>query len=176
MAEDAGLECPRCRAHNRTSSRFCEECGAALYATCLSCGVEVPRQKRYCGSCGAPNDGWTGEPLASIAVGKPTPAGTTVDGERKHVTVLFADLKGSTGLIEDRDPDEAQELLDSILERMFHAVHRYGGMANQVMGDGIMALFGAPLTHEDHAVRACFAALAIHDAMQRYTHERGSDS
>ena len=82
-----------------------------------------------------------------------------LEGERKQVTVLFADLKGSMELLADRDPEEARQLLDPVLERMMEAVHRYEGTVNQVMGDGIMALFGAPLAHEDHAVRACYAAL-----------------
>ena len=81
-----------------------------------------------------------------------------LEGERKQVTVLFADLKGSMELLADRDPEEARKLLDPVLERMMEAVHRYEGTVNQVMGDGIMALFGAPLAHEDHAVRACYAA------------------
>jgi class 3 adenylate cyclase len=82
-------------------------------------------------------------------------------GERKQVTVLFADLKGSLELLADRDPEEARQLLDAVLERMMAAVYRYEGTVNQIMGDGIMALFGAPLAHEDHAVRACYAALAM---------------
>jgi class 3 adenylate cyclase len=79
---------------------------------------------------------------------------TVLEGERKQVTVLFSDLKGSMELLADRDPEEARQLLDPVLERMIEAVHRYEGTVNQVMGDGIMALFGAPLAHEDHAVRA----------------------
>ena len=90
-----------------------------------------------------------------------------LEGERKQVTVLFADLKGSMELLADRDPEEARQLLDPVLERMMAAVHRYEGTVNQVMGDGIMALFGAPLAHEDHAVRACYAALAMQAAVQR---------
>src|SRR5262249_39407593 len=86
---------------------------------------------------------------------------SALEGERKQVTVLFADLKGSMELLADRDPEEARQLLDPVLERMMVAVHRYEGTVNQVMGDGIMALFGAPLAHEDHAVRACYAALAM---------------
>ena len=84
---------------------------------------------------------------------------SALEGERKQVTVLFADLKGSMELLADRDPEEARQLLDPVLERMMDAVHRYEGTVNQVMGDGIMALFGAPMAHEDHAVRACYAAL-----------------
>jgi class 3 adenylate cyclase/tetratricopeptide (TPR) repeat protein len=92
-------------------------------------------------------------------------------GERKQVTVLFADLKGSMELLADRDPEEARKLLDPVLERMMEAVHRYEGTVNQVMGDGIMALFGAPVAHEDHAVRACYAALRMQEAVRRHSDE-----
>jgi class 3 adenylate cyclase/tetratricopeptide (TPR) repeat protein len=94
-----------------------------------------------------------------------------LEGERKQVTVLFADLKGSMELLADRDPEEARQFLDPVLERLMAAVHRYEGTVNQVMGDGIMALFGAPIAHEDHAVRACYSALAIQEAIRRYTEE-----
>ena len=94
-----------------------------------------------------------------------------LEGERKHVTVLFADLKSSMALLADRDPEEARQLLDPVLERMMAAVHRYEGTVNQVMGDGIMALFGAPIAHEDHAVRACYAALAMQASVQQYASE-----
>jgi class 3 adenylate cyclase len=96
---------------------------------------------------------------------------TALEGERKQVTVLFADLKGSMELLADRDPDEARQLLDPVLERMMDAVYRYEGTVNQVMGDGIMALFGAPIAHEDHAVRACYAALAMQASVQQYAAE-----
>ena len=96
---------------------------------------------------------------------------SALEGERKQVTVLFADLKGSMELLADRDPEEARQLLDPVLERMMAAVHRYEGTVNQVMGDGIMALFGAPLAHEDHAVRACYAALAMQATVQQYAAE-----
>jgi class 3 adenylate cyclase len=94
-----------------------------------------------------------------------------LEGERKQVTVLFADLKGSMELLAERDPEEARHLRDPVLERMMAAVHRYEGTINQVMGDGIMALFGAPIAHEDHAVRACYAALAMQDAIRQYRDE-----
>jgi class 3 adenylate cyclase len=96
---------------------------------------------------------------------------SAMEGERKQVTVLFADLKGSMELLAERDPEEARQLLDPVLERMMAAVHRYEGTVNQVMGDGIMALFGAPLAHEDHAVRACYAALAMQTAVKQYATE-----
>src|SRR5262249_6921980 len=93
---------------------------------------------------------------------------SVLEGERKQVTVLFDDLKGSTELIRDLDPEVAQHLLDPALQHMMEAVHRFEGTVNQVMGDGIMALFGAPLAHEDHAARACYAALAMQEAMHHY--------
>jgi class 3 adenylate cyclase/tetratricopeptide (TPR) repeat protein len=96
---------------------------------------------------------------------------TALEGERKQVTVLFADLKGSMELLADRDPEEARHLLDPVLERMIAAVHHYEGTVNQVMGDGIMALFGAPIAHEDHAVRACYAALRMQETVTRYGDE-----
>jgi len=96
---------------------------------------------------------------------------TALEGERKQVTVLFADIKGSTELIAGLGPEEARTLLDPALRLMMQAVHRYEGTVNQVLGDGIMALFGAPLAHEDHAVRACYAALAMQEAMRRYSEE-----
>jgi class 3 adenylate cyclase len=96
---------------------------------------------------------------------------SALEGERKQVTVLFADLKGSTELIRDLDPETAQQLLDPALQHMMAAVHRYEGTVNQVLGDGIMALFGTPIAHEDHAVRACYAALAMQDALRHYAEE-----
>ena len=93
---------------------------------------------------------------------------SALEGERKQVTVLFADLKGSMELIRDLDPEQTQALLDPALHAMMDAVHRYEGTVNQVLGDGIMALFGAPVAHEDHAARACYAALAMQAAMRRY--------
>src|SRR5437867_7432745 len=93
---------------------------------------------------------------------------SALEGERKQVTVLFADLKGSMEPLADRDPEEARKILDLVLERMMEAVHRYEGTVNQVMGDGIMALFGAPLAHEDHAIRACYAALRMQLSVKKY--------
>jgi len=98
-------------------------------------------------------------------------AKSALEGERKQVTILFADLKGSMELLAERDPEEARQLLDPVLERMMASVHRYEGTVNQVMGDGIMALFGAPLAHEDHAVRACYAALGMQEAIRQYSEE-----
>src|SRR5262245_39044665 len=94
-----------------------------------------------------------------------------LEGERKQVTVLFADLRGSMELIADRDVEDARAVLDQVLECMMEAVHRFEGTVNQVMGDGLMALFGAPIAHEDHAVRACYAALAMQAALRDYAEE-----
>ena len=96
-----------------------------------------------------------------------------IEGERKQVTVLFADIRGSTSVIEKLDPEEVRRRFDPIIHIMMDAVHRYEGTVNQVLGDGIMALFGAPLAHEDHAVRACYAALAMQDEMRRYAERLG---
>src|SRR5438309_2789489 len=96
---------------------------------------------------------------------------TVLEGERKQITVLFADIQGSTELIAGLDPEEARQILDPVLHLMMDAVHRYEGTVNQVLGDGIMALFGAPLAHEDHAIRACYAALAMQASVQAYAAE-----
>src|SRR6266849_2922992 len=158
----AEVTCPRCQSENRDGVRFCEQCGSRLALTCAQCGVEVLPDTRFCGACGAsvarsPTEryaspqGYTPKHLAE----KILTSRVALEGERKQVTVLFADLKGSMELLADRDPEEARALLDPVLHLMMDAVHRYEGTVNQVMGDGIMALFGAPLAHEDHAVRAC---------------------
>ena len=172
------MRCGRCQSDNREGVRFCEECGGRLVLNCASCGAEILPDKRFCGSCGTPvaappverfasPQGYTPKHLAEKIL---TSKGA-LEGERKQVTVLFADLKGSMELLADRDPEEARKLLDPVLERMMEAVHRYEGTVNQVMGDGIMALFGAPLAHEDHAVRACRAAIRMHETVGWYAEE-----
>ena len=147
---------------------------------CAGCGERVEAGSKFCDSCGAPVAGPPARPTEVarfVAVDTYTPkhlvekfltSKAAVEGERKQVTVLFADLKGSMELLADRDPEEARKFLDPILEHMMEAAHRYEGIVNQVMGDGIMALFGAPLAHEDHAVRACYAALRMQDTVKRY--------
>jgi class 3 adenylate cyclase/tetratricopeptide (TPR) repeat protein len=172
------MQCPRCHAENREGRRFCGECGLSLALTCPSCRFVNEGGEKFCGGCGAPVASFTAAPQGRF--GPPetyTPkhlaeriltSKAALEGERKQVTVLFADLKGSMELLADRDPEEARELLDPVLEHMMEAVHRYEGTVNQVMGDGIMALFGAPLAHEDHAVRACYAALRMQESVKRY--------
>ncbi|MBI3327856.1 MAG: alpha/beta fold hydrolase [Nitrospinae bacterium] len=136
---------------------------------------------RFCGGCGqallpspTPVDLRTNAPQSYTPrhlAEKILTSRSALEGERKQVTVLFADLKGSMELLADRDPEEARQLLDPVLQRMMEAVHRYEGTVNQVMGDGIMALFGAPIAHEDHAVRACYAALRMQETVGRYGDE-----
>ena len=149
--------------------------GAALGAACPACGFPVEPGSRFCGGCGrmrgdaAPAPRFTAPEAYTprhIAERIRTARGA-MEGERKQVTVLFADVKGSLELLADRDPEEARALLDPVLELMMEAVHRYEGTVNQVLGDGIMAIFGAPLAHETHAVRAAYAALRMQESVAR---------
>jgi class 3 adenylate cyclase len=144
------------RVLERAGVKFCGGCGASLGASPAAAGPRFAAPETY-----------TPSHLAE----KILTSKAALEGERKQVTVLFADLKGSMELLADRDPEEARKLLDPVLEHMMEAVHRYEGTVNQVMGDGIMALFGAPLAHEDHAVRACYAALRMQDSVKRYAEE-----
>ena len=168
------MKCPRCQHENPPAAKFCVECGAALARNCTRCGAAMPPAAKFCPECAHP----AGTAPATPASYTPRHLAERIlnsrgalEGERKHVTVLFADLKGSLELIADRDPDEARKILDPVLERMMEAVHHYEGTVNEVRGDGIMALFGAPLAHEDHAVRGCYAALRMQQAVRRYTEE-----
>jgi class 3 adenylate cyclase/tetratricopeptide (TPR) repeat protein len=180
------MRCPSCGFENPEGMKFCGECGASLTGRCLQCGFANPPRFKFCGDCGAPLS-IPAQALSPALVLPPSPgpvrytpthlaekiltSRTALEGERKQVTVLFADLKGSMELLADRDPEEVRQLLDPVLERMMAAVHQYEGTVNQVMGDGIMALFGAPIAHEDHAVRACYAALAMQASVKEYAAE-----
>jgi class 3 adenylate cyclase len=171
------MKCPKCQAENPETKKFCYECGASLLKVCPQCGSEILPADKFCGECGhqlskpkeAPSSthatpqSYTPKYLAE----KILTSRAALEGERKQVTVLFADLKGSMELIAERDPEEARKLLDPVIERMMEAVHHYEGTVTHIMGDGIMALFGAPLAHEDHAVRACYAALKMQEAIRR---------
>jgi Double zinc ribbon/Adenylate and Guanylate cyclase catalytic domain len=176
------MKCLRCQHENEAGAKFCEECAAPLVRTCVNCGRQLSPTAKFCPECAHPT-GLAPGTLAADRFGSPqsyTPkhlaeriltSKAALEGECKQVTVLFADLKGSMELLADRDPEEARQLLDPVLERMMEAVHRYEGTVNQVMGDGIMALFGAPLAHEDHAVRACYAALRMQEAVAQYAED-----
>ncbi len=170
---------PRCQHENPAGASFCGECGARLGSRCPSCHATNPPVNQFCHQCGGRLTGQHSTPKF------PSPESYTpkhlaerilasksaLEGERKQVTVLFADLKGSMELLAERDPEEARKLLDPVLEQMMAAVHHYEGTVNQVMGDGIMALFGAPLAHEDHAVRACYAALRMQETVKQYAQD-----
>src|SRR5919112_767214 len=145
------MGCSACGADNPPGAKFCNSCGGPLSTACASCGHSNTPGSRFCNECGH--------------------ALTAVTRSSKPVTVLFADVAGSTELIRFLDAEDGQRLLDGAVQRMMDAVHRYEGTVSRAMGDGIMALFGAPLAHEDHAVRACYAALALQDGMRRYAEE-----
>lgn len=178
------MRCASCGFENRTLAKFCEECGGMLVRACPACGHEVSASAKFCSECGAPLSGPPpgAAPAASAPI-KYTPpylaeriratqaamqARGAADGERKTVTALFADMAGSTALIHDLDPEDARRLIDPALALMMEAVHHYEGYVAKSMGDGILALFGAPIAHEDHPQRALYAALRMQDAMRRY--------
>jgi class 3 adenylate cyclase len=173
------MKCLKCGHENRIGAKFCEECAAPLARACSNCGGQISPTAKFCPECAYPAselpaakrfaspESYTPKHLAE----KILTSKFGIEGERKHITVLFADVKGSMELLADRDPEEVRRLFDPVLERMMEGVHRYEGTVNQVMGDGIMALFGAPLAHEDHAVRACYAALRMQEHVKRYSGE-----
>src|SRR6266566_3833769 len=149
------LRCPSCGHANRAAAKFCEECGTRLGSAAAS--TEPPR---------APRD-YTPGHLAEKILG----SRAALEGERKQVTVLFADVKGSMDLAEQLDPEEWHRLLDRFFQLLAEGVHRFEGTVNQYTGDGVMALFGAPIAHEDHARRACYAALHLRDEVRGYADE-----
>ena len=179
------MQCPACNTENPPQARFCMGCAAPLARRCAACGTALPESARFCMECAQPVTA-PAPPLSA-----PTPAQSApprsytprhlaekilagrdaLAGERKQVTVLFADVVGSTELIRGRDAEEAQRLLDGVVKVMMDAVHRYEGTVGRLMGDGLMAMFGAPVSHEDHAVRACYAALAMQEAARRHAEE-----
>src|SRR5262249_16962584 len=154
------MTCFQCQQENPPGSNFCLGCGARLSLTCSTCTTELPAGSRFCNKCGTPV---TGEPAA--APRKPSPESYTpkhlaekiltskaaLEGERKQVTVLFCDIVDSSRLAERLNPEAMHEVMDQALRLMAEAVHRYEGTVNQFLGDGLMALFGAPIALEDHA-------------------------
>src|SRR5713226_3676621 len=168
------MRCSNCKTENPAGKKFCGDCGAALANLCPKCGADNPEGKRFCGECGTA----LGAPPAAASAKKSndspirvaeTPAPENIDGERKTVTALFADIKGSTALEEDLDPEEARAIVDPALKLMIDAVRRYDGYVVQSTGDGIFALFGAPVAHEDHPQRALYAALRMQEDLRRYS-------
>src|SRR5215813_4708772 len=172
------MKCLRCDHENAVEARFCEQCGTALARVCAHCGSYASSTAKFCPRCGRLLAAVAGdERVVSPKVYTPQHLADKILtarealGERKQVTVLFADIKGSMEVFADHDPEHTQKLFHPVLERMIDAVHRYEGTVNRVMGDGIMALFGAPIAHEDHAVRACYAALRMQETVTRYAEE-----
>src|SRR6266436_1253686 len=149
------MRCPSCGHANRAAAKFCEKCGTRLASAAAS--AEPPR---------APRD-YTPRHLAE----KILSSRGALEGERKQVTVLFADVKGSMDLAEQLDPEAWHGIMDRFFQLLAEGVHRFEGTVNQYTGDGIMALFGAPIAHEDHAQRACWAALHLQEELRRYTEE-----
>ncbi len=189
------MRCAQCQHDNREGAKFCEACGNKLELVCSACGTVLRLGAAFCDSCGtrlgegekgkaakggqensqsglrtADPGRWTPAHLAERILAEQAALATrgSVEGERKTITALFADLKGSTALIEGLDPEEARAIIDPALQLMMDAVHRYEGYVAQALGDGIFALFGAPISHEDHPQRALYAALRMQEEMRRY--------
>ncbi len=176
------MKCPNCQTENPETNKFCRECGAGLSKVCPHCGTEVLTKDKFCGHCG--------QALGESPRPSPTPSGFdkatpksytpkhladkilntrgSLEGERKLVTVLFADVAGYTSLSEKLDPEDVHKIMEGCLHVLMEEIHKYEGTINQFTGDGVMALFGAPLAHEDHAQRACYAALAIQKDLAGY--------
>ncbi|MCA6098479.1 AAA family ATPase [Bradyrhizobium australafricanum] len=162
------MQCLRCGCQNRATNEYCEGCGASLGITCEACGHLNGSSSRFCGRCGAALttaiDATQVLPSHEHALRSLRAKG----GERKRLTILFADISNSTGIIDSLgDPELGMRRLQPVLDLMNEAVHRYGGVVNKAQGDGVMAMFGAPQPHEDHAVRGCLAALAMQDDVKR---------
>ena len=169
------MKCISCGSDNPDRAKFCGECGAAMAARCKACNVELPTGAKFCLECGAkvggpppvPPSRETPKHLADkIRQSKPA-----VEGERKQVTVLFADVKGSMELAESLDPEAFSRVMSRFFAILTEGVERFEGFVDKFTGDGIMALFGAPIAHEDHAQRACYAALHLRDEIARYASE-----
>ena len=180
------MTCPRCHAENREGRRFCAKCAAPLAAPCPSCGFSNEPGEDFCGGCAAPLAAASRpvEPPLAASPQSYTPkhlaqkilaSKSALEGERKQVTVLFCDLVDSSRLAERLDPESMHEIMDGALRLMAEAVHRYEGTVNQFLGDGLMALFGAPVAMEDHAFRGVQAALAIRETLSGYSEQLKRD-
>ena len=178
------MKCPRCQHENPPQAKFCLECGARVALACPKCRSELPTGAKFCLECGAPvalrttaderfasPESYTPKHLAE----KILTSKSALEGERKQVTVLFVDVSGFTALSEQLDPEIVHGLMARAFELMLAEIHRYEGTVNQFLGDGVMALFGAPIAHEDHARRAVQAALGIQRALDAYRYELERD-
>ncbi|MFN2428177.1 MAG: adenylate/guanylate cyclase domain-containing protein [Candidatus Binatia bacterium] len=169
------MKCLVCQSQNADDSFYCDECGGALEAVCPGCGAGNRPTARFCRKCRAslgasPAAPESVEPPSHLAE-KILRSRSALEGERKHVTVLFADVKGSMDLAESMDPEDWSRIMQGFFRRLVAGVERFEGYVDKFTGDGIMALFGAPLAHEDHAQRACFAALNLRDAAREYAND-----
>src|SRR5271166_857171 len=170
------MRCPNCSTENPQGARFCIQCATPFKRVCPKCGFENPPEARFCAQCATSLTGLEVAQSSKTATPSSSPIRVEAenleppsDGERKTVTVLFADIKGSMELIEGLDPEEARAIVDPALKLMMEAVHRYDGYVAQSTGDGIFALFGAPVAHEDHPQRALYAALRMQEELKRYS-------
>jgi class 3 adenylate cyclase/tetratricopeptide (TPR) repeat protein len=162
------MRCSSCDADNPETAKFCSFCGAALPLICPSCGQPNRAGSRFCNHCGSALTAPGAEPRRpGIALTQATESGFVLEGERKLVTALFVDIIDSTGLEQDLDPEEARAIIDPALQLMIDSVRRYDGYVVQSTGDGIFALFGAPVAHEDHPQRSLYAALRLQEEIRR---------
>jgi class 3 adenylate cyclase len=170
------MRCSKCGAENPDGAKFCVGCGSSFARRCGSCGKENPPGANFCLECSKPIDR---PPADTKEISKPSVRvstaadGAQLEGERKTVTALFADIKGSTELEQDLDPEEARAIVDPALKLMIDAVRRYEGYVVQSTGAGIFALLGAPVAHEDHPQRALYAALRMQEELRRYSGQAG---
>jgi class 3 adenylate cyclase len=172
------MRCPHCRHENRGDARFCGECGTSLDSmACPRCGTLNPARQKFCDSCGASLAASAGAAATTRDARAYTPrhlvekiltTRSALEGERKHVSVLFADVVDSMRLAEGLDAEEWHRILDRVFDILARGVHRFEGTINQFTGDGVMALFGAPVAHEDHAQRACHAAISAMEELHAY--------
>jgi class 3 adenylate cyclase/tetratricopeptide (TPR) repeat protein len=174
--DEPTMRCQNCSTENPDSAKFCIECATPIKRRCPQCGFEGPPAAKFCAQCATPlNVAAIGQPSVAapdssrIRVMPDDSAPAAAVGERKTVTALFADIKGSTELEQDLDPEDARAIIDPALRLMIEAVHRYDGYVVQSTGDGIFALFGAPLAHEDHPQRALYSALRLQEELRRYS-------
>ena len=173
------MTCPSCGHENREGARFCLSCGGELALSCSRCSADLPPGARFCDACGqrveeAPQPAPERDPrdyTPKHLADKILRSKSALEGERKQVTVLFADVKDSMELAEQVDPEEWHRILDRFFRILANGVHRFEGTVNQYTGDGIMALSGAPIAHEDHAQRACYAALHLRGELEAYSRD-----
>jgi class 3 adenylate cyclase len=165
------VRCSKCGVENPDRAKFCVECASPFARRCSSCDTENPQTARFCLECAKPLEGAGGKSQRAHDAGSPIQLNTgtadSLEGERKTVTALFADIKGSTEIEQDLDPEEARAIIDPALKIMIDAARHYDGYV-QSTGDGIFALFGAPIAHEDHPQRALHAALRMQQEIRRY--------